>query len=117
MSYNETINLLERKMEEVVRKGDVTPNELDCLYKASKTIYYLTTTQAMNSYKWDDASSRSRQVSMGWDGRIDYPHMGKSYHSVNDRIIQAMESMLDDNLSDYERRKIEDEIHRLREQK
>ena len=52
-----------------------------------------------------------------WDGRINYPHMGSSYHSVTDRLISAMESMLDDNISDYERRKIEEEIHRLREQK
>lgn len=49
MNYNETINLLENKIDEVTRKGDISPSEMDCIYKATKSIYYLTTTEAMKT--------------------------------------------------------------------
>lgn len=119
MNHDRAIDLLDRKINEVVDRGDISPTELECLYKASKTIYYLTTTDAMNDYSYDDISRRPNWNMRGsWSGD-DYSNRrgGKSYHSVNDRIIASLEREMDMASSDYERKKIEDEIHRLREMK
>lgn len=135
MNYNETINLLENKIDEVTRKGDISPSEMDCIYKATKSIYYLTTTEAMKNANYGGQSFRSNETSgwgmpnwnsvrERWSGNGPYESYGnsynngmrsdRSYHSVNDRIIASLEQQLNDNISDYERKKIEEEIRRIR---
>lgn len=42
-------DLLCDKIEEVVKKNDISPTEMDSVYKATKTIYYITTIDAMNN--------------------------------------------------------------------
>ena len=120
-------HLLERKIEEVVNRGDISPSEMDCVYKAYKTIYYMTTTEAMNEYgdsrsfgrsmypDWDFEESMRR--GRGMDGRFVSRNDGRSYHSVNDRIIASLERELNGDISDFERQRITDEIRRLREMK
>lgn len=59
-----------------------------------------------------------------WSGNGPYESYGnsyndgmrsnRSYHSVNDKIIASLEQQLNDNISDYERKKIEEEIRRIR---
>jgi hypothetical protein len=109
---------------------------MECIYKAYKTKYYMTTTEAMDEYGEDESSYR-RGYSMGYpdpymtsmrrgrgaDGR--YVSRGsnwndcydRSMHSVNDRIIANLERELNSDISDFERQKITDEIRRLREMK
>lgn len=128
--------LLDQKVEEVINKGDISPSEMECIYKAYKTKYYMTTTEAMDEYGEDESSYR-RGYSMGYpdpymtsmrrgrgaDGR--YVSRGgnwndgydRSMHSVNDRIIANLERELNSDISDFERQKITDEIRRLREMK
>lgn len=128
--------LLDQKVEEVINKGDISPSEMECIYKAYKTKYYMTTTEAMDEYGEDESSYR-RGYSMGYpdpymtsmrrgrgaDGR--YVSRGgnwndgydRSTHSVNDRIIANLERELNSDISDFERQKITDEIRRLREMK
>ena len=128
--------LLDQKVEEVINKGDISPSEMECIYKAYKTKYYMTTTEAMDEYGEDESSYR-RGYSMGYpdpymtsmrrgrgaDGR--YVSRGgnwndgydRSMHSVNDRIIANLERELNSDISDFERQKITEEIRRLREMK
>ena len=42
---------------------------------------------------------------------------GRSYHSVNDRIVANLERELDYAQSEFERKRIMDEIRRIREMK
>lgn len=42
-------DLLCDKIEEVVKKNDISPSEMDSVYKATKTIYYITTIDAMEN--------------------------------------------------------------------
>lgn len=119
-------HLLKRKIEEVVNRGDISPSEMDCVYKAYKTIYYMTTTESMENYgdrsygrsmypDWDFEESMRR--GRGMDGRFVSREGGRSYHSVNDRIIASLERELNSDISDFERQRITDEIRRLREMK
>lgn len=57
--------LLDQKVEEVINKGDISPSEMECIYKAYKTKYYMTTTEAMDEYGEDENSYR-RGYSMGY---------------------------------------------------
>ena len=43
-------DLLEEQIGKIVKKGDITPTELDNVYKAMKTMYYAETTNAMKEY-------------------------------------------------------------------
>jgi hypothetical protein len=128
--------LLDQKVEEVINKGDISPSEMECIYKAYKTKYYMTTTEAMEDYGEDESSYR-RGYSMGYpdpymtsmrrgrgaDGRYVSRDgnwndgYDRSMHSVNDRIIANLERELNSDISDFERQKITDEIRRLREMK
>ena len=44
---NDICNNLEYQLEDVVKKNDWTPNELDIIYKSVKTMYYIKTIKAM----------------------------------------------------------------------
>lgn len=117
--------LLDQKIEEVINKGDISPSELDCLYKAAKTKYYLTVTDAMdegysyggipnNMYPRNDYDDWS--MNRGRGGNRSMTNFNRrSYHSVNDRIIANLERELNGDISDYERQEIMAEIQRLRE--
>lgn len=134
--------LLDQKVEEVINKGDISPSEMECIYKAYKTKYYMTTTEAMEDYSEDESSYR-RGYSMGYPdsymtsmrrgrgadrryvsrGEYDMSYTNdnrggnRSMHSVNDRIIANLERELNSDISDFERQKITEEIRRLREMK
>lgn len=78
-------------------------------------------------YEWEPEYSMTR--GRGADGRYisrggNYDRMSmtdsntqRSYHSASDRMIAALETELNDNISDYERQKIMEEIRRLKEMK
>jgi len=40
-------DLLCEKVDEVVKNGDISPAEMDCVYKATKTMYYIECVAAM----------------------------------------------------------------------
>lgn len=132
-------DLLERKVEEVVDRGDISPNEMECIYLAYKTKYYMTTTESMENYGeeesmrrsmnglsrnsygdpyWESFANESMRRGRGANGRfVSREGENRSYHSVNDRIIANLERELNTNISDFERQRIMDEIHRLRDMK
>lgn len=125
---------LKTKLMRLLVKATFHASEMDCIYKATKSIYYLTTTEAMKNANYGNQSFRSNEMSGWsmpnwnavrdrWSGNGPYESYGGSYngmgnnrscHSVNDRIIASLEQQLNDNISDYERKKIEEEIRRIR---
>ena len=113
--------LIERKINEVTEKGDITPSEMCCIKDAYEALYYMSVVEAMedsNSYgrsmmDWDESMRRGR----GANGQFVSRDGGRSYHSVNDRIVASLEKELDYAQSDFERRRIMDEIRRIREMK
>lgn len=128
-------DLLEKKICEVVEKGDISPTEMECVEKAYKTLEAITTIEAMLEYGEEDGYSMKRgrsrvshrgsypdehmwergyPVSYKRDGRM---RRGESYHSVNDRIVASLEAELNSDISDFERQRIMDEIRRIKEMK
>ena len=117
----EAKRLIERKIHEVVEKGDISPSEMCCVKDAYEALYYMTATETMedsNSYgrsmmDWEDSMRRGR----GTNGQYVSRDGGRSYHSVNDRIVANLERELDYAQSKFERERIMDEIRRIREMK
>lgn len=117
----EAKRLIERKIHEVVEKGDISPSEMCCVKDAYEALYYMTAAEAMensNSYgrsmmDWEDSMRRGR----GANGQYVSRDGGRSYHSVNDRIVANLERELDYAQSEFERKRIMDEIRRIREMK
>ena len=117
--------LIERKINEVTEKGDITPSEMCCIKDAYEALYYMSVVEAMensNSYgesygrpmmDWEDSMRRGR----GANGQFVSRDGGRSYHSVNDRIVASLERELDYAQSEFERKRIMDEIRRIREMK
>ena len=117
----EAKRLIERKIHEVVEKGDISPSEMCCVKDAYEALYYMTAADTMensNSYgesmmDWEDSMRRGR----GANGQYVSRDGGRSYHSVNDRIVANLERELDYAQSKFERERIMDEIRRIREMK
>lgn len=125
----EAKRLIERKIHEVIEKGDISPSEMCCVKDAYESLYYMTAAEAMegsksygNSYgdsygnrsmsDWEESMRRGR----GANGQF-VSREGRSYHSVNDRIVANLERELDYAQSKFERERIMDEIRRIREMK
>ena len=129
-----TRDLLERKIDEVVSTGNISSNELECVYKAVKTIAQITTIEAMERGQWTDERSgrmdpywhdeswrRGRNAlgqytSRGMEPMMDYDH-GYSGHSVNDMMIQSLERTITPDMTEVERQRIYDQIRQIRERK
>lgn len=54
-------DLLCEKVDEVVKTGDLSPTEMDCVYKAAKTMYYIECIAAM-----EEGSDSYDGVSGNW---------------------------------------------------
>ena len=66
-------DLLEEQIEKIVKKGDISPTELDNVYKAMKTMYYAETTNAMKEYGQSNDYSRDGYSSRPYyDGHGSY---------------------------------------------
>lgn len=133
-----TKELLEKKIGEVINKGDINPNEMDCVYKAVKSIGQIATIEAMERARWTEEESRRMQtVSHGYPyehypvydrdasmarsrnaiGQFTSHDSGYSGHSVNDRMIDQLEHMITPTTPDYERQEIMEQIRQIREKK
>ena len=121
----EAKRLIERKIHEVIEKGDISPSEMCCVKDAYEALYYMTAAETMENSKsygesygrsmmdWEDSMRRGR----GANGQYVSRDAGRSYHSVNDRIVANLERELDYAQSEFERKRIMDEIRRIREMK
>lgn len=136
-----TKELLERKLGETVNSGNMNAQELDCTYKAVKTLAQIATIEAMERSQWEHEESRRMmydpnrvdpyysQESMrrgrnalgqytSHDGGS-YPtyNQGYSGHSVNDVMIMALERSITPDMSEIEKQRIYDQIKMIRERK
>jgi hypothetical protein len=79
-NLEELCYVLEDMVEPVVDKGDITPSELDNIYKAVKTMYYIKTMDAMKDYgnSYDGSYVENRRYSRNsYDGRMDRDNDGR----------------------------------------
>lgn len=70
-AMEELKELLDEQVEKVVKKGDINATEMDNIYKAVKTKYYIDTIEAMKEYSNDGYSGRrgySRENYGEYDG-------------------------------------------------
>ena len=89
--------MLEDEIGRITQKGDISPAELDNVYKATKTIYYVKVIEAMEESKREDYegySGRRMMISYDrgpyYDGRS-YGHPGDNKEEMRRHIEMAME--------------------------
>lgn len=137
MHILENLNyMLEDMIEPIVKKGDISPTELDNIYKAVKTIYYGETIKAMKEYGSNDGSydssyysyaggrggsSRNMSYRTSYDGRMgmDGDSDGRYSERRNSRgrysraeekevMMEKLERKLENASSEPERQTIRD---------
>jgi hypothetical protein len=143
----EAKRVIDKEICELVKKGSLTPSEMECLKNAYKTLESITSIEAMGDYinngdfsfrrgtqsmhdmyrgmpvayggdmSYDEMSMRRGRGANGRFVSMNDGYSNRSYHSVNDRIIANLEHELNGDISDFERKRIMDEIQRLREMK
>ncbi len=102
-------NNLEYQLEDVVKKGDMTPNELDLVYKSVKTIYYIKTIKAMDEYGEDDGySKRGYYRDMAPDTGYSYRRgrYSRDESREHDGVVKELGDMMARAGSDIERQTI-----------
>jgi len=128
--YNELERFSKLAADEVSKinsKGDLTPAEVDSVYKISNIMEKSTKAAKMLGLMEGEDYEYSRSYG-GWDDH--YPEMrGNSYmrgrsmprnmgghsgHSIEDRMIMALEQQMDTAESEYERQRIRDQINQIR---
>ena len=117
---NEAAGLIAKEVKKIVEKDDLTPQELESLYKAACVV------EKLSKADGEEGSSRGFGHKMynddwGWDSRspvtgryVSRGMGGYSGHSIEDRMIAALEDQMDACKNDYERQLIEKEIQRIR---
>lgn len=99
--------------EDVVKKGDISPSELENVYKATKAMYYITCIDAMNSADEYEGSSMARGMSRN------YPYSSTRRGSSYRRSSRTNNSMR--NYSGHDKKEmlmqriaeLQDEIDRM----
>lgn len=123
---NDLCYLLEEEVGQVVKKGELSPTELDNVYKAVKTMHYIETIKAMDNYN-DEYSSRGRSYAEGSYGNSYGNSYGRSnYRRYNDsnyargysrhskkEMIEELEQMMGNASSEEERRSLMEAIRSL----
>ena len=122
--------VLEDMIEPIAQKQDISPTELDNVYKAVKTMNYIETIKAMkeygnsNDYSYAGGSSyarnsRNSRYSYEGNSRAGRDSMGR-YTSRNysrdggrEQMISELERMMDDAGSNTERQAIRECIRRV----
>lgn len=117
--------LLEDEIGQVIRKGELSPTELENVYKAVKTMYYTKTIEAMKEYSEGYAEGYARGNSRGnnsyaygnsssYGNSNAYGNSSRRYsrHS-KDEMLEELDQMLSKTSSDAERRTIMECIRKI----
>ena len=131
--FEQTIGLMLKELRKINAKADLTKEEICAIKEMAEAIYKMEIAEAMyedgseSEYYDDDMrmSNRGRSYARGRDmrtgryvsrfsspRRYDMDHV--SGHSLHDRMIAKLEGMIDSSNSDYEKKTIEDWIHKIR---
>ena len=129
---------LKNYMQEVINAGTINPDQIKTLKDASKVMINFKELKAMceeeemgnsygNSYSYRQTRSpmTGRYISRGdmsYNGPYETPMYGHmpsydmhySSHSIDDRMIDALERMMGEATSDYERQRIQEKINQMR---
>ena len=76
--------MLEDEVGRVTQKGDISPNELENVYKAVKTMYYIKVIKAMEEAK-EDYGYSGRRMMVSYDGRPMFEHENSYGYSTRGR--------------------------------
>lgn len=127
-----TMELLESCIEDMNKKKDLTPSDLEILCKAYKLRREIKMDDEVGmDEEWDNSSSMySRRNVMPRVYMDSYAPMrspvtgryisrddGMSGHSLKDRMIAKLEGMYDEAKSEYEREELRKEIRRIEAEK
>lgn len=129
--YDEIENFAKLAANEVAKineKGDLTPSEVDSVYKISNIMEKSVKAANMlglmdtDDYSWGEIRGnsymRGRSATTGRYVSRDYTMPrnmgGHSGHSIDDRMIAALEQQMDMATSEYERQRIQDQINQIR---
>lgn len=130
---------LEKELNKLFSKAELSPADWDAVKKAMCILnmmrgyengemvneegmsygYSARSYVPMHHYgedRWDDGYSNARGRSPVTGRYISRGEMGTGYsgHSIEDRMIMALEQQMDSAKTDYERQQVEKEIKRLR---
>ena len=112
-------DLVEKELNKIVLKGDITPTELEI---ANKAVCLIEKIKMVAAYEaGEERSERSYNRYRSYNDRDNYDSMNNYYmdrgysgHSVKDRMIANLETIMMDNAkSESEKRAIESLIHKL----
>ena len=118
--------LVKKEIRKIVQKGDLTPVELD---NATKAVCLLRKIEGFEEGEYEDSNSyrmpyrespdrpmySNRRTRSTRTGHYMSRDTGMSGHSIVDRAIAALESMVDTAQTDYERQQIIEMIDKIRE--
>ena len=126
-TFQDLCENLTSEVKHLAKKQDMTVSELDSLYKAVKTIYYIKTMNAMEEYGNEssrgydrysrdnysrDGYSREGDYSQGYDRRMDsYRYSG---HGDKEHMIEELEQMMRQSNDAHEQNAIRECINRIR---
>ena len=124
-----TMEILDSCIEDMNKKKDLTPNDLEMLCKAYKLRRELKCDEEMIGGEWDESSSMYSRRNVMPRVYMDDAHYtpmrspvtgryvsrdgGMSGHSLKDRMIAKLEGMYDEAQSEYEREELRKEIRRI----
>ncbi len=117
--------LVEKELDKMIQKGDLSSSELKTALDAFCLLEKIGRVEYMDEYEEEEGSSGyymprytprgdmgyARRGSYGHDGYYD---RGRSGHSIKDRMIDRLESMMDEAQTDYERQTIMKYIDSMR---
>lgn len=119
MSSKETFiklyELLDKQIEKIVAKHDITPSELENVSKAITLMCKLDDMGYGEDYE-EAGYSRDRgrsPVTGRYVSRDGSMRNNRSGHSIHDRAISKLEQMMDETNSDYEKSEISKMIREL----
>ncbi|MBQ2663097.1 MAG: hypothetical protein IJH36_03120 [Clostridia bacterium] len=106
--------LLDEQLEEIVRKGDITPSELECAYKAVDIMKDIETIKAMKgegysermSYN-DYSGARMRDSRGRYTSRDDMYNSRNSYNYSGHGLKEKFQNMMRETQNDEERQKLQ----------
>ena len=143
-TYKELIELLERDIKKIVKKGDISKEDLCSIKEATSSVKNVETIMAMRSgdqygslyqegamrmhygvpmsdpeysgYNSNRSPVTGRYISNGVSPRMHYSEAMPHYqgHSIKDRMIACLEPMMDEAKGEYERQVVMNTINRIR---
>lgn len=103
-------DLVESELKKLVKKEALTVVEIEAATKAVCLIEKIQKIQ--NGAEYNEGHSERRGRNPG-NGRFMSMRRGYSGHSIKDRMVDRLESMMDEAHSDYEREAISEWIRKL----